>query len=67
MRPIQGHTISHKPVLGHYEIKEDDMRTFPGGPVVKTLPCDAVDTGVIPGQGTKTLICLGAAKPAHEG
>ena len=26
---------------------------FPGGPVVKNLPCNAVDTGLIPGRGTK--------------
>ena len=26
---------------------------FPGGPVVKNPPCNAVDTGSIPGWGTK--------------
>ena len=26
---------------------------FPGGPVVKDLPCSAGDMGSIPGQGTK--------------
>ena len=26
---------------------------FPGGPVVKNLPCNAGDAGSIPGQGTK--------------
>ena len=26
---------------------------FPGGPVVKNLPCSAEDTGLIPGWGTK--------------
>ena len=26
---------------------------FPGGPVVKNLPCKAGDAGSIPGQGTK--------------
>ena len=26
---------------------------FPGGPVVKNLPCNAGDAGLIPGQGTK--------------
>ena len=29
------------------------LRDFPGGPVVKNLPCSAGDTGSIPGQGTK--------------
>ena len=28
-------------------------RDFPGGPVVKSLPCHAGDTGLIPGWGTK--------------
>ena len=26
---------------------------FPGGPVVKNLPCNAGDAGSIPGRGTK--------------
>ena len=26
---------------------------FPGGPVVKILPCNTGDLGLIPGQGTK--------------
>ena len=26
---------------------------FPGGPVVKDLPCNAEDTGSIPGWGAK--------------
>ena len=26
---------------------------FPGGPVVKNLPCNARDVGLIPGWGTK--------------
>ena len=29
------------------------MRDFPGGSVVKNLPCNAGVTGLIPGQGTK--------------
>ena len=28
-------------------------RDFPGGPVIKNLPSDAGDMGLIPGQGTK--------------
>ena len=28
-------------------------RDFPGGPVVKNLPCNAGDSGLIPAQGTK--------------
>ena len=28
-------------------------RDFPGGPVVKNLPCNGKDEGLIPGEGTK--------------
>ena len=31
------------------------LRNFDGGPVVKTLPSNAEDTGLIPGGGTKIL------------
>ena len=30
-----------------------NIREFPGGPVVKNPPSNAGDTGLIPGQGTK--------------
>ena len=29
------------------------LRDFPGGPVVKNLPCNAGDASSIPGRGTK--------------
>ena len=29
------------------------MQGFPGGPMVKNLPCNAGDLGLIPGQRTK--------------
>ena len=29
------------------------MRDFPGGPMVKNLPCNAEEAGLIPGQGTR--------------
>ena len=32
---------------------------FPGGPVVKTSPSNAVDAGLTPGQGTKIPHALG--------
>ena len=32
---------------------ENQLRDFPGGPVVKNLPSNAGDVGLIPGQGTK--------------
>ena len=33
--------------------KKCKSRDFPGGPVVKNLPSDAGEAGLIPGQGTK--------------
>ena len=34
--------------------KNPPARDFPGGPVVKNLPCNTKDMGSIPGKGTKT-------------
>ena len=34
-------------------LKYVNKRDFPGGPVVKNLPCNAGDVGSIPGWGTK--------------
>ena len=34
-------------------IRTAESRDFPGGPVVKNLPCSAGDVGLIPDQGTK--------------
>ena len=34
---------------------EGPLGDFPGGPVVKNLPCNARNTNSIPGQGTKIL------------
>ena len=31
------------------------LEDFPGGPVVKALPCNAEEAGLIPGQGSKIL------------
>ena len=31
---------------------------FPGGPVVKNPPCNAGDSGSIPGQGTKVSLAV---------
>ena len=39
------------------------FRDFPGGPLVKNPPCNAEDTGSIPGQGFKIPTCLRAIKP----
>ena len=35
------------------EVEEIKARDFPGGPVVKNPPCNAGDTGLSPGRGTK--------------
>ena len=35
------------------------LRDFPGGPVVKNPPANAVDAGLIPGQGAQTPQALG--------
>ena len=37
---------------------------FPGGPVLKSSPCNAGDAGSIPGPGSST--CHRAAKPRHQ-
>ena len=39
------------------------FRDFPGGPLVKNLPCNAQGTGSIPGQGSKIPTCLRATEP----
>ena len=35
--------------------QEVGHRDFPGGPMVKNLPCNAGDVGSMPGWGTKIL------------
>ena len=50
-------------LMKHILVREDRWQTnlyitlknegFPGGPMVKNLPCNAEDTSSIPGQGTK--------------
>ena len=42
------------------------MRDFPGGPVVKTSPSNAGDTGSIPGQGAKIAHASQPKKPKHK-
>ena len=36
---------------------------FPGGPMVKNLPCNTEDTGSLPGQGTKIPHAAGQLSP----
>ena len=38
-------------------------RDFPGGPVVKNLPCSAGDSGLITGWGTKIPHATGQLSP----
>ena len=38
-------------------------RDFPGGPVVKNLPSNAGDVGLIPGRGTKIPQAVGQLSP----
>ena len=38
-------------------------RDFPSGPVVKNPSCNARDTGLIPGQGTKIQYAAGQLSP----
>ena len=48
-------------------------RDFPGGLVVKNLPCNAGDMGSIPGRGTKISqaagqlsLCAATTEPMHH-
>ena len=41
-------------------------RNFPDGPVVKSLPCNAGDTGSVPGQGTKIPHAMEQLNPCHS-
>ena len=40
--------------LSFFGVKSIPLGDFPGGPVVKNLPCNAGNVGSIPGRGTKT-------------
>ena len=42
------------------------FRNLPGGPLVKTLPSNAGDTGLNPGWGAKIPAGLGAKNPKHK-
>ena len=39
----------------------------PGGPVVKNLPCNAEDTGSVPGPRMKTPYAMGQLSPCMAG
>ena len=42
-----------KMILKFRKTQYRKSRDFPGGSLVKNLPCNAEDAGLIPGQGTK--------------
>ena len=42
-----------KAIWCHSTRKEQKLWDFPGGLVVKNLPCNAREVGLIPGRGTK--------------
>ena len=44
-------------------VRNISCRDFPGGPVVKNLPYNAGDMGLIPGQGTKIPHAAGQLSP----
>ena len=46
--------------------KNPTRGNFPGGPVVKNLPCNAGDVGSIPGQGTKIPHAAGQLSLRHN-
>ena len=44
-------------------IRNEKIRDFPGGPVLKNPPYNARDSGLIPGQGTKIPLSAGQLSP----
>ena len=46
--------------------KKSYSRDFPGGPVVKTLPSNAVGAGSIPGRGAKIPHASGPKKTKQK-
>ena len=42
--------------------KNQKAQDFPGGPVLKNLPSNAGDVGLIPGKGTKIPHAVGSTK-----
>ena len=46
-----------------FNLKKTTDWEFPSGPVVKNLPFNAGDTGLIPGQGTKIPHAAGQLSP----
>ena len=50
-------------------LKKYKIRDFPGGPMVKNLPCNSGDMGSVPGGETKIPQALGqllSPEPGHH-
>jgi len=50
---VNGVATMEKQLAISQKIKYRTIRDFPGRPVVKNLPCNSGDVGLIPGQGTE--------------
>ena len=48
-----------------FHLKMSSLLDFPGGPMVKTPPCNAGDMGSIPGQGTKIPHVMEQLSPSN--
>ena len=62
--PAEAETTGESPFLKKYKIRD-----FPGGPLVKNVPCNAGDVGSIPGGGTKIPQASGhllSPEPGHH-
>ena len=49
-----------------YQGSQKNSRDFSGGPVVKTLPSNAEEAGLIPGRGAKILHASRPKQPKHK-
>ena len=47
-------------------VKNPPARDFPGGPVVRNLPCNAKDMGSVPGRATKTPHAMEQLSPCAQ-
>ena len=52
--------------MAYIDYTNQDLRDFPGSPVVKTSFSGARDVDLIPGRGTKIPHPLGPKKPNHK-
>ena len=54
-------------MTGKYTFKNyNSCEDFPGGPVIKNMPCNKGDVGSIPGQGTKIPHAAGQLSLCHK-